>query len=164
MRILLLIILVSAVSCTHSYYIVRHAEKASPSPGMSSDVPLSAAGEQRAQALKEVLKDKKIDEVYATNTIRTKSTVQPVAAHFGKAIMNYGPLPDSAFISLLQSKRKNILVAGHSNTVDDLANRLCGRKVVPGDLPDSEYDNLFIIKVRGKKTLFEQRKYGAPSH
>lgn len=161
MRLLLLIVLLTSLSCTHSVYIVRHAEKAAAAPGMSSDVPLSDAGQQRAEALEEKLKGKKIDEIFSTNTIRTKSTAQPTADHFGKAIQTYGPMPDSAFIRLLQSKRKNILVVGHSNTVDDIVNRLYGKKVVPGDLPDSEYDNLFIIKRRGNKVFFEKEKYGA---
>lgn len=164
MRILLLVVLVGCLSCSHSYYIVRHAEKATASPGMSSDVALSDAGQQRAAALKEALKDKKIDEVFSTNTIRTKSTAQPTADHFGKTITVYGPRPDSAFIQLLKSKHRNILVVGHSNTIDDIVNGLYGKKAVPGDLPETEYDNLFIIKVKGKKVSFRQEKYGAPSH
>lgn len=155
MRFLLLVILILAVSCTRSYYIVRHAEKAPAAAGMSSNVPLSAAGQQRAEALKEVVKGKKIAEVFSTNTIRTKSTAQPAAALFGKTISTYGPLPDSAFIALLKSKRKNILVIGHSNTVDDIANGLAGRKVVPGDIPEYQYDNLYIIKIRGNKALLK---------
>jgi hypothetical protein len=39
-------------SCTHTYYIVRHAEKASQEANMSSDVPLTDQGKQRAEALK----------------------------------------------------------------------------------------------------------------
>lgn len=161
MRILLLCILLSAVSCTHSYYVVRHAEKSTDN--MSGDVALSEAGQLRAEVLKETLKKEKIEEVFSTNTVRTRSTAQPTAGHFGKTIQLYGPRPDSAFITLLRSKQRNVLVVGHSNTVDDIANMLCGRTVVPGDLPESEYDNLYIIKIRGKKALFEQRNYGAPT-
>ncbi len=50
---------------------------------MSSDVPLSDKGKERAEALKEVLKNKKIAYVFSTNTIRTKSTAQPTADYFG---------------------------------------------------------------------------------
>jgi len=35
-------------SCSHSYYIVRHAEKATQEANMSSDVPLTEKGRQRA--------------------------------------------------------------------------------------------------------------------
>ena len=47
-------------------------------------------------------------------------------------------------------------------TVDDIANKLCGEKVVPGDLKDNEYDNLFIIKRKGNHFSFTGKKYGTP--
>jgi phosphohistidine phosphatase SixA len=72
------------------------------------------------------------------------------------AIETYGPRPDSAFIALLRSKKKNTLVVGHSNTVDDLVNMLCGKKEVSGDLPDTEYNKLFIVKKKGKKLTFAE--------
>lgn len=146
-------------SCSHSYYIVRHAEKAAQETNMSSDVPLTEEGRQRAEALKEILKTKKIAFVFSTNTIRTKSTAQPTADYFHLTTEIYGPRPDSAFIALLKSKKKNTLIVGHSNTVDDVVNMLCGEKKVPGDLPDTEYNNLFIVKYRGKKVSFESRRY-----
>ena len=55
MKILLfLLIAVSFLSaCSHNYYIVRHAEKETPSANMSNDVHLSDKGKARAEALKE---------------------------------------------------------------------------------------------------------------
>ncbi len=147
-------------SCSHSYYVVRHAEKASKEANMTSDVPLSEQGRQRAEALKVIMKDKKIRSVYSTNTIRTKATAQPTADEFHLTIEIYGPRPDSGFISLLKSINKNTLVVGHSNTVDDIVNMLCGEKKVPGDLADNEYDNLFIIKKKGKRYHFTLQKFG----
>jgi len=141
-------------SCSHTYYVVRHAEKATQEANMSSDVPLSEQGRQRAEKIKEILKNKKIRLVYSTNTIRTKSTAQPTADYFHLPVEIYGPRPDSAFIALLKSKRKNTLIVGHSNTVDEIVNMLCGKKEVPGDLPDTEYNKLFIIKMKGNKTRF----------
>ena len=52
---------------------------------------------------------------------------------------------------------------GHSNTVDDIVNKLSGEIKIPADLMDSEYDNLYIITRKGKKMIFSQRKYGYPS-
>ena len=147
-------------SCSNSYYIVRHAEKATQEANMTSDVPLTAKGKQRAEALKEELKNKKIAYVFSTNTVRTKSTAQPTADYFHVPIEIYGPIPDSAFISLIKSKKKNTLIVGHSNTIDDIVNMLCSRKEVSGDLPDSEYNNLFIVKKKGKRYIFSSRKYG----
>jgi phosphohistidine phosphatase SixA len=97
------------------------------------------------------------------NTIRTRSTVKPTADLFGLTIETYSPQPDSSFIRLLKSKRKNVLVVGHSNTIDDIANMLCGLKVVPGDLKDNEYDNLYLIKKKGNHYSFTNKKYGTPN-
>jgi phosphohistidine phosphatase SixA len=143
-------------SCTRTYYIVRHAEKATQEANMSSDVPLTDKGKQRAAALQEVLKGKKIRQVFSTNTIRTKSTAQPTADYFHVPVEIYGPRPDSTFIQLLKSKKKGTLVVGHSNTVDDIVNMLCGEKKVPADLPDGEYNKLFVVKLRGKKAHFTE--------
>ena len=154
--IVTLLIIFILSSCTHTYYIVRHAEKATQEANMSSDVPLTEQGKQRAEQVKEVLKNKKIALVYSTNTIRTKSTAQPVADYFHLPIGIYGPRPDSAFIALLKSKKKNTLIVGHSNTVDDIVNMLCGKKEVDSDLPDTEYNKLFIVKRKGKKFSFSE--------
>jgi phosphohistidine phosphatase SixA len=81
-------------------------------------------------------------------------------------IQLYSSKPDSmdAFIRQLKAIRKgNVLVVGHSNTVDDIANKLCGKTVVPGDLKDNEYDNIFIVKRKGKDFVFKAEKYGEPS-
>ena len=56
-------------SCNrNTFYIVRHAEKATAAPNMSSDVPLSDAGEKRATALKELLKNKDVRFIFSTQT------------------------------------------------------------------------------------------------
>ena len=163
MKGLLPLLLVVLTSCGHTYYIVRHGEKAAQVPNMTSDVQLSQEGQQRAIALEEVLKNKKIAYVFSTNTIRTKSTAQPTADHFRLRTEIYGPRPDSAFIVLLKSKDKNTLVVGHSNTIDDIVNMLCGEKKVSGDLPETDYDNLYTIKKKGNRYIFKGLTYGQPT-
>jgi phosphohistidine phosphatase SixA len=143
-------------SCSHSYFIVRHAEKETAASNGSTDVPLTATGQQRALALKEILKGKKIGYVFSTNTIRTKSTAQPTADYFHITPEIYGPRPDSAFITLLKTKKKNTLIVCHSNTIDDVVNMLCGSTKVPGDLPETEFSKLFIVKMKGKKLVFSE--------
>lgn len=153
-------------SCSRTFYIVRHAEKAAAGNNttmMSNDPPLTEAGEERAEALKYLLKTKKIGTVFSTNTLRTKSTAEPTRAYFNLVTEIYPSLPDSAFITRLKSLKKNSLIIGHSNTVDDIINKLCGSTKIRGDLPDTEYDNLFIVKKKGRKMSFETKKYGKPS-
>lgn len=150
-------------SFSQTFYIVRHAEKATQEPNMSSDVPLSNAGKQRADALKDLLKDKKITHIYSTNTIRTKTTAMPTADYFKLSTEVYGPRPDSAFISLLKTLKGNTLIVGHSNTVDDIVNMLCGRSEIPADLPETEYDNLFIVTKTGNSFTFARSAYNKPA-
>src|SRR5690348_12913878 len=157
---ILLALLVSLIgfSCNyHSYYIVRHAEKEAAGPNMSSDVPLSSAGKDRAQQLEMMMRDKKLAAVYSTNTIRTRSTAQPTADYFHLPIKVYGPRPDSAFIAELKQYKTNVLVVGHSNTVDDIVNALTGENKLK-DLDDAVYNKLFVVKMRGKKVLFEEKE------
>lgn len=163
MRYFLLVFSVILFSCSNTIYVVRHAEKAIAEPNMSADVPLSEKGKERAEGLKELLKTKKIASVFSTNTIRTKTTAKPVADYFGLSIETYNPKPDSAFIHLLKSKSDNTLVVGHSNTVDDIVNLLCGSTVVAADLKDNQYDNLFVVRRKGKKYFFIGKKYGTPT-
>ena len=153
-------------SCSRTFYIVRHAEKAAAGNNttmMSNDPPLSEAGKLRADALKETLKGKKIGYIFSTNTVRTRSTAEPLRAWLNLTTETYQPLPDEAFIDRLLSLRKNVLLVGHSNTVDDVVNKLCSTVKIPTDLPDSAYDNLFVIRKKGKRLFFENKKYGNPS-
>ena len=149
-------------SCkTTTYFVVRHAEKAENT--MTSDVPLSEAGKQRAEALKEALKKKGVGTIYSTNYVRTKSTAQPLADAIGITIQTYDPR-DSTFISRIvkignRDKEGNILVVGHSNTVDDIVNQLVGEKVVDGDLPDTQYGDLFVVKQKGKKFNLQRKHF-----
>lgn len=171
MRFLLVGISVLLFSCGNTIYIVRHAEKAPVEAGtgqmMTNDPPLSDAGKIRAMALRDRLKDENIRYIFSTNTQRTISTALPLKEVSGNIRLElYSSNKDSVtgFIERLKSfKKENLLVVGHSNTVDDLANKLCGKTVVPGDLKDADYDNLFIIKRKGDSYIFKKEKYGVKS-
>jgi phosphohistidine phosphatase SixA len=153
-------------ACSQTFYIVRHAEKAvagATGTMMSNDPPLSDAGKERAEVLKETLKGKKIGYIFSTNTIRTRSTAEPLRARLNLTTETYQPVPGQPFIDRLLSLKKNVLLVGHSNTVDDVVNKLCGAIKIPADLPDTAYDNLFVIRKKGKRMVFENKKYGSPS-
>jgi broad specificity phosphatase PhoE len=159
-RIMAVLSVMVLASCqTTKYYIVRHGEKAAPSGQMSSDVPLSTEGEQRAIALRDRLKSAHIQYVYSTNYIRTKATARPLAEAQGINMETYEPA-DTALVSRVLARGKgNVLIVGHSNTVDDIVNRFMGEKLL-GDLPDTSYNNLFIITRKGKKLSFSRERYG----
>jgi broad specificity phosphatase PhoE len=171
MRILLLLVSLTLFSCGNTIYIVRHAEKAPGEAGtsqmMATDPPLSDAGKVRAIQLRDKLKGKNIQYIFSTNTNRTTSTAKPLNELRGKTrIEIYSSKKDSIdmFINRLTSiKKGNVLVVGHSNTVDDIVNRLCQNTEIPADLKDNEYDNLFILKRKANKYRFVKAKYGNKS-
>lgn len=171
MRILLLLVALALFSCGNTIYIVRHAEKAPVEAGasqmMATDPPLSDLGKVRAIALRDKLKGRNVHFIFSTNTKRTIATAQPLNELRGNTRIDiYSSKKDSvdAFIERLKTIRTgNALVVGHSNTVDDIVNKLCQRTEIPADLKDNEYDNLFILKRKGNSYRFIKEKYGTKS-
>jgi broad specificity phosphatase PhoE len=166
--LLSLLVILCAASCTKTYYVVRHAEKDTAATGgqTTNATPLSAEGRARANALRDTLASKNIRYVFTTNTARTRSTGRPTALASGADTILYAtPNNDSIakFISRLKKLKKNTLIVGHSNTVDDITNLLSGAPSVAGDLTEPQFDNLFIIRystfIVTKKT-FTRKKYG----
>jgi broad specificity phosphatase PhoE len=146
-----------------TYYVVRHVEKESgttmtATTTMTSDVPLSIKGRQRADALKNMLINKRVGAIYATNTIRAKSTAQPLSAATNIPITIYDHR-DTAFIPALKKSRKNVLIVGHSNTVDDIINGLSGENHLT-DLSDGDYGDLFILQGKGNNINFRKEHFG----
>jgi phosphohistidine phosphatase SixA len=170
-KILYLLPLILCSCGSVKYYVVRHAEKETASPGTTmstpNDPPLSAAGKVRAIELREALKAKGILYIFSTNTIRTISTAQPLNELRGATSIELYNTRDSLdfLIQKLKGIQKgNSLIVGHSNTVDDIVNKLCGEIKVPKDLPDSEYDNLYIVTKKGRHYKFENKTYGTPTN
>jgi broad specificity phosphatase PhoE len=151
---------VYAQSKTTTYILVRHAEKASATdPSMQSDPELSDAGTQRAQSLVAVLKDHKIDAIYATNFIRTKYTVKPLAEKLSLETQIYDARSLKGFADELKKlEGKTVLVAGHSNTTPMLANLLLVEKKYE-PLDESVYNKIFIITVTDGKATSEVIEY-----
>src|SRR5687768_3855706 len=144
MRISFLVVLVTGlltISCSRTYYIVRHAEKAAPTDSVAMNTqgnpPLSEAGKVRAIVLRDLLAREKIRHIFSTNTLRTRSTAEPLSQKIGVPIQFYVNAfsLDSALKAI---KKGNILIVGHSNTVDEIVNNIAGSKKLPGDLMDSD--------------------------
>lgn len=157
MKPILLLAVLFASCKTTSFYVVRHAEKEPVTT--TTDVPLSAAGSSRAVALSDALQDKGIKTIYATPTNRTTATARPLSRATGVAIQLY----DAGDMRFLENLKKHrgapVLVVGHSNTVDEVVNWLAGKNLLQ-DLPDTQYGDLFVLKIRGKKAELEKGKFG----
>ncbi len=157
MRAILLMLLAVLVftGCSTEYYIVRHAEKAATP---ASDPLLSPEGIQRAAALRTLLKKKSIKQIFSTPTQRTMLTARPISEALGIPVQSYGPVPDATFIQKIKADKKNTLIVGHSNTVDDLVNGLIGANALQ-DLPESVYSKMYVVKQRGKQLSWRVVEY-----
>lgn len=145
-------------SCNTTIYLVRHAEKLDA----SSNSVLSPKGEQRALALRELLRNQDIDSIYTTDYKRTQLTAQPLADALGKKITSYKP--GTAFSEQLKNlKEKTVLVIGHSNTIPAIVMDLLNEKIT---IEEDDFDNLYIIRIKRfltTKISMESQTYGSPS-
>jgi broad specificity phosphatase PhoE len=149
---------------TTTVIVVRHAEKeAEP----AADPPLTAAGRARADVLVETLRGVPVRAVMSTDFARTRSTAAPIAAQRGlrTEIVDARARDHARQVAagvLSDHRGEVVVVVGHSNTVPDIVAALGAPK--PANICDSEYDNLFVVRVpaSGAATV-ERRKYGAVS-
>lgn len=121
-------------------FLVRHAEKVDN----SRDPELSDAGVTRAKELAETLKSAKIDQVYSTDFIRTRTTAQPTAALFKLNVEKYNPGKLEEFAEMLKAKNGRFLIVGHSNTTPELVRLLGGEPGKP-IVEKNEYDRLYVL-------------------
>ena len=106
--------LIMLASCETTIYLVRHGERITT----GANPVLLPAGEARAQALSELMADKRINEVLTTDSNRTRQTAQPTATRFNLPLTIYGKDTIPGFVASLKNKwGKNILIVSHSETI-----------------------------------------------
>lgn len=132
----------SALPAQSIIFLVRHAEKAAAAPG-EKDPDLSPGGRARAEALAEDLRDAGIKVIYATEWKRTQETAAPLAHRLGLNIIIVPAADTASLASKLQTTQGNALVVGHGDSLPVLLHALGVTTAVT--IPDSEYDNLFIV-------------------
>ena len=128
--------------------LVRHAEKVKDD---SSDPRLTPEGIVRAEELAYMLKHADLEAVYSTPFSRTKQTVLPVAKQQGLEVKLYAAKKEKSFLKkvLATHPGKTILIVGHSNTINVMANILLGEDRFK-ELDEKIYDNLFFAAVSAK--------------
>ncbi len=158
---LLLALIAMLSSCTTTFYLVRHAEKAN----RTSDTPLSAAGHVRAEALRDTLMNKNIERIFVTDYLRTQQTAAPLATQLG---ITPTEIPGNQTAQLVQQLRaikgKNVLVVGHSNTIPVIIDSLM-RSPQNVKITETDFDNLFKVKItKGNNATrkFTRLTYGEP--
>ena len=147
--ILLMSLCLACCKSTNEIYIVRHAEK-----GMLPvyDPPLTDEGKQRAELLRDILKDKSIKAIFSTKTTRTTETAMPLSKAINVPVENYGVDTLNRFLQRVIGLKKNALIVGHSNTIVPMLDGLALPHHIT-TIPDSSYNNIFILKVKNRKPV-----------
>lgn len=140
--------------------LIRHAEKIL----QGTDPPLSIEGQNRAETLVHVVGHAGITGIYATQYLRTRQTVQPIADYLSLSITQVNANEIDVLVNqvLLDHKGEVVLIVGHLNTIPQIIEKL-GGEPIPAIL-GNEYDNLFVITIsRFRKTKVVNLKYGESS-
>jgi phosphohistidine phosphatase SixA len=103
-----------------------------------------------------MLKDSKISAIYTTEFKRTEQTAAPVAKALGLTVTTLPSENQAVLVAKLRTSTANSLVVGHANTIPDVIKALGIPE--PVNIPDSDYDNLFVV-VLGEKPYLIRLHY-----
>jgi phosphohistidine phosphatase SixA len=142
--------------------LVRHAEK-KIEPN-NPDPDLTDSGQQRAQEIARMFGNSGLNTIYATQFKRTQQTVKPLSDRSGVSVslLNSNQSDELVKQILTNHRGQTVFVSGHNNSVPAIVSTLSGDSFPI--IPESEYDNLFIVTVyRFGKAKVLKLKYGAES-
>jgi len=143
-------------------YIIRHGEKET-----GRDPVLTAAGISRAGDLLRALKNESVQKIYVSRYRRTQMTGDSMRIQLGIDTVHYtaDTLCDDLVNTIMQHGDfgKTILIIAHSNTIPKIIRKLGVLDYPQVDIPDSEFDNLFLITYKNEKARVKKMKFGAKS-
>lgn len=153
------------VSHVTTFYIVRHAEKVDN----SDNSPLSGAGKERAIVLKNLLKNKGIDNIFVSNFLRTQQTAAYLARSLHKTPKRYRNTDEGNQILVKEllsfTGNHSILIVGHTNNIPIIIDSLMGSPQHIA-IPENDFDNMYIITIKNGVVPARKLKvttYGNPS-
>ena len=154
LALLALVLFAQDASAQAVVFLVRHAEKADPE---SKDPDLSAEGRSRAEALAQIVKDVGVTAIFATEFKRTQQTAAPLSKLTSIPIKTVPAKDTAALIAKLKKTQGSVLVVGHSNTLPEIIRALGVRE--PITIPDTAYDDLFVVKTETSPPELIHRQY-----
>ena len=113
------------------------------------------------------LANKNIQRIYVSEYRRTQMTGDSMRIQSGIDTVHY--VADTVADDLLRRIKehgdigKNILVIGHSNTIPYIIRKLGVKNYPKENIPDNEFDNLFLVTVKKSNAKLVRSKYGALS-
>jgi len=144
-------------------FIARHGEKAT---APQENPPLSPAGQARAQALLETLRDVGLTAVITTQQQRTRETGAPLLTglHLQPMIVPTSPDPYEharAVATTVRQAGGTVLIIDHQLTIPLIVAALGGPSVAT--MCDIEFSNLYILVPAGSTRIALLRThYGTP--
>jgi phosphohistidine phosphatase SixA len=143
-------------------FIVRHAEKES-----GNDPSLTAAGNARAGDIMRSLQNEGVQKIYVSQYKRTQQTADSMRIQLKINTVQYmaDTLCDNLVNTIMENADfgKTILIIAHSNTIPQIIRKFGVNDYPYGDIPDNEFDNLFVISYKKEKAKLKKMKYGAKS-
>jgi phosphohistidine phosphatase SixA len=143
-------------------FIVRHAEKET-----GNDPLLTPAGNKRAGDLMRALQNEGIQKIYVSKTRRTQNTGDSLRIQLNIDTVHYvaDTVCDKLINAIIEHSDfgKTILIIAHSNTIPQIIRKLGVTDYPYGDIPDNDFDNLFVITYKKEKAKLKTMKYGAKS-
>jgi phosphohistidine phosphatase SixA len=129
--------------------VIRHAEKETVS---AADPALSAAGEARAALLARMFGEPKgvgrLDAIYVSATLRSRSTAAPLAQRLGIVPIVAGADDPKGLARrvLRENGGKRVMVIGHINTVSEIVAALSGRSDIPS-IDEQDFATMYVVTV-----------------
>jgi len=128
--------------------VIRHAEKETVS---AADPALSAAGEARAAQLARMFGDIKgagrLDAIYVSATLRSRSTAAPLAARLGLVPIE-APADDAKGLArrvLRENSGRRVMVIGHLNTVPEIVSALASSDMP--NIDELDFGTMYVVTV-----------------
>ena len=130
-------------------FLLRHAERVVDGKNQN-DPKLNEKGQRRARALGRLLRSAGVTHLFATQYVRSRSTLAPLADNVSLEvqIISAGSRPDQVAALHGLPPGSVAVVAGHSNTVPLMVRGLGGEVgglTDSGHLDDDAYDRLFVV-------------------
>ena len=127
--------------------LVRHAEQTQTGGGMmDGDPPLNEAGQRRAAALAENLREAGVTAIVTSQYTRARQTAEPLAATLRIEPLVVKKEDTVGLTDALQRQGSaTVLVVGHSDTIPGMV------KALGGDLfefPKTEFNNAWLVMPR----------------
>ena len=144
--------------------LVRHAEKAA---NPKDDPPLTKAGQERARALVDALKDTRVTAIITSDAQRTRETAQPLAEALGlkPVVVGLGRAGAKAHAEAVAAELRRlaggvVVVVDHSDTIPLIITALGGPRVP--EIPSKNYADFFVLTPGPSGARLVRARYGAP--